>query len=822
MSKVKKSSPPAVTTGLQGKITGLYGNVLQGWVLDTDCPDVALAVEVYYDGVFGHLVRADEITIAPDIAQAAFHGFVVSLKQEWLSVTRCITARVANQGPWLEGTIELGKSKDIGVPAPPYGSNRLYYNDGLKLSGWVAPPAGQAAPLTVMVIEDGKVIASGIAHQRLAFLRNDPHQGYGFEIDLPWAFADGHRHTLEVTTEAGQPLAGSPITVCVTAGSYVTMVKDFLDTEHSFGHGQRPKSDQQQSAMLDVLTAHERLYPATLGWGHYAQWLALYQTPPPMRETQHVTQPTKQARCVVLVVGEKSEYVLIQRSLKSVEKQQFDKRCVECLVVRPSGLVEALRHIPEETALVVPLLAGDLLSPHALSMMVANLAMTDQPAWGYADSDELDASGARIHPCLKPDWDETLFLGTDLLTPGVHMSGGLIKQAFSLADAKAERLSSWNDFLVSMVATDRLPKHLVWVLYHQQASDGARKSLSHQNRLPALNWLAQRRVPGAQVNWEDKAAGRTRVVWPLPDTLPKVSVIVPTRDAVELLQTVMNGLMHTTSYPNVEWIVVDNESTHPDTLAYFKVLKKMGVRLLAYPKPFNYAAINNLAAKKATGELILFLNNDTEILDSAWLTEMVAQFQRPGVGIVGKKLLWPNRMVQHGGVVVGIHGLAAHSFVQCQSEDPGYQGFNLMDREQSAVTAACLLIRRADFLNMGGFDEVSFPVAFNDVDLCLKMRQSGQRVVITTGYPLIHNESASRGKEDSPQKRARARRERSHFIDRWMPTDRAFHDPFYHPGLNRDYHFGPYSGFGMRSFSSPPNTLSALPQDNDQPFFDVP
>jgi GT2 family glycosyltransferase len=284
----------------------------------------------------------------------------------------------------------------------------------------------------------------------------------------------------------------------------------------------------------------------------------------------------------------------------------------------------------------------------------------------------------------------------------------------------------------------------------------------------------------------------------------------------------MDGLALSTSYPNVEWIVVDNESTCPETLNYFKTLKKMGARILAYPKPFNYAAINNFAAKKATGELILFLNNDTEMQDPAWLTEMVVQFQRPGVGVVGKKLLWPNRMVQHGGVVVGIHGLAAHAFGDCEAEDPGYFGFNLLDREQSAVTAACLMIRRADFLKIGGFDDASFPVAFNDVDLCLKMRQDGQRIVITTAYPLIHNESSSRGKEDSPQKRARARRERNNFTARWMPTDRVFHDPFYHPGLNRDYHFGPYSGFGMCSFSNTPITLSAHSEDNDQPLIIIP
>lgn len=807
-STSKAGSTPTVPhvqgdkAAIMGRITGLYGDVLQGWAIDLASPEASLAVEVYYDGVYGHLVRADEIAINPSTPQAAFHGFVVSLKREWLSVSRRISARIANQGPWLEGAVELDSGKY--ESAPPYAASRLYHNDGLKLSGWVTPSDSGARPSVVQVLQDGAVVAKATANQRLAFLRNHPHQGFGFEIDLPWEFADGCRHTLEVVTTDGQPLAGSPVTVCATAGSYAKMVQEAWSVASP--HAQ---TEQLPNAIIEVLRAHERLYPATVGFSHYAQWLTLFQAAPP--------EVMNAGRCTVLVVGEKSEQALIQVSVTSVQAQRLNKRNIECLVVRPSTVVDALRQLSVTTNMVVPLLAGDSLAPHALDMMSAQPAVTAQPGWGYTDSDTLDTAGNRTHPFLKPDWDETLFFGTDLISQGVFLSTAIVKEVFARADAKGERIVSWHDFLARVVATDREPTHLPWVLYHQQASVGERRNLSHKSRLSALNWLAQKRVPGAQVIWEDKEAGRARVVWPVPQSLPKVSVIVPTRDGFELLQAVMHGLKHTTSYPNLELIVVDNESTCPKTLELFKSLKKMGVRLVSYPKPFNYAAINNLAAKKASGELLLFLNNDTEMLEPDWLTEMVVQFQRPSIGIVGKKLLWPNRMVQHGGVVVGINGLAAHAFVQCEASDPGYFGFNLLDREQSAVTGACLMIRRADFLKIGGFDEISFPVAFNDVDLCLKIRQQNQRVVMTTRHPVIHNESASRGKEDSPQKRARARRERSNFMMRWMPTDCAFHDPYYHPGLNRDYHFGPYAGLGMLSFSNTSAELSTQSRDNTHP-----
>jgi GT2 family glycosyltransferase len=297
-----------------------------------------------------------------------------------------------------------------------------------------------------------------------------------------------------------------------------------------------------------------------------------------------------------------------------------------------------------------------------------------------------------------------------------------------------------------------------------------------------------------------------------------VSVIVPTRNRVELLQTVVDGLLNHTDYPEFEVLVVDNDSDCPATLEYLESLlaiehsldhdlsfhapakPRIHVRVLRYPHPFNYAAINNFAAREARGELLLLLNNDVEITDPRWMTEMVVQFTRDGadkpVAAVGKKLLWANGMVQHGGVVVGINGLAAHAFNHCQANDPGYMGLNLFDREQSAVTAACLMIRKSDYWAVGGLDAHQLPVAFNDVDLCLKLRELGKRIVLTTRFPLIHHESATRGQEDTPQKLARAKRERDYFMRRWMPVDHAWTDPYYHPGLNHDFVSGPYGGLG--------------------------
>src|SRR5690606_11568279 len=199
----------------------------------------------------------------------------------------------------------------------------------------------------------------------------------------------------------------------------------------------------------------------------------------------------------------------------------------------------------------------------------------------------------------------------------------------------------------------------------------------------------------------------------------------------------------------------------------------------------------NRAVREATGSIVGLINNDIEVLDSGWLKAMVAQLHQPGVGAVGAKLLWPNGMVQHAGVVVGINGLAAHIGNFWRADDAGYLGLNQVAHQQSAVTAACLLVRKDLYEELDGLDGYRYPVAFNDVDFCLRIREHGKRIVWTPLATLVHAESASRGKEDSPEKRARAQREQYLFIEKW--ANLVYVDPYYHPALNHDWANGPYN-----------------------------
>jgi GT2 family glycosyltransferase len=232
---------------------------------------------------------------------------------------------------------------------------------------------------------------------------------------------------------------------------------------------------------------------------------------------------------------------------------------------------------------------------------------------------------------------------------------------------------------------------------------------------------------------------------------------------------------------NAEIIVVDNDSSDPQSLGYLRQLAQEGVAVVPAPGPFNFSHINNLAAAKAQGEFLCFLNNDVVAHDAHWLEEMASRLADETAGVVGAKLLWPSGVVQHGGVTLGVNFGCAHDFRDRIDRDPGYFGALEVARETSAVTAACMLTRKNLFLDLGGFDALRFPINFNDVDYCLRVREKGLRVVVTPHAVLTHHESVSRGKDQARDAAARFRRELWMLRHKWGEALAA--DPFYSPLL---------------------------------------
>ncbi len=298
----------------------------------------------------------------------------------------------------------------------------------------------------------------------------------------------------------------------------------------------------------------------------------------------------------------------------------------------------------------------------------------------------------------------------------------------------------------------------------------------------------------AEVEIINPEQGLRRIRWGLPANPPRISLIIPTRDRLNLLRTAVDSIRQRTRYPNYEILIIDNQSEQPETLAWLEAGKHQGhFRVLPYDAPFNYADMNNLAAAQAEGDILGFINNDVELITPDWLETAIGLLARPEVGAVGARLRFANDMLQHGGVVVGTGGLAENAFQHVGVADEGYFHRTQVAGNYSAVTAACLFIRRADFQALGGFDADNLPVAFNDVDLCLRLREQGRMIVWTPHIDLYHYESVSRGRDDTPEKRARAMKEELYMRRRWSHL--AMADPYYSPNLNLDG--APFTGLAL-------------------------
>src|SRR5690606_9272676 len=311
--------------------------------------------------------------------------------------------------------------------------------------------------------------------------------------------------------------------------------------------------------------------------------------------------------------------------------------------------------------------------------------------------------------------------------------------------------------------TERLPAppihHVPRVLYHWRAIEGSTalardaKDYAADAGARAVAEHLERMHPGARV--EGLAHGHYRVRWPLPGSPPGVSLVIPTRDRVELLRTCVESILARTRYPDYEVLVVDNQSSEPATLDYLaRIELDPRVRVLRYDAPFNYSAINNWAVGQCDGAVIGLVNNDIEVISPDWLAEMVSQAIRPGIGAVGAMLYYPNDTIQHAGVGLGIHGVASHLYVGMPRGYPGHGGRARVAQQLSAVTGACLVVARRAWEEVGGLDE-ALQVAFNDIDFCLRLGEAGYRNIWTPFAELYHHESASRGSEDSEEKQRR-------------------------------------------------------------------
>jgi glycosyltransferase involved in cell wall biosynthesis len=552
--------------------------------------------------------------------------------------------------------------------------------------------------------------------------------------------------------------------------------------------------------------------------GDYALWIRRYdrlQQDDVRRVREQIVQFRDSPLISVLLPVYNANLKWLRRAILSVEKQ-FYTRWELCIVddastdrrlwpflqkcARRDRRIKVMRrtengHISAASNDALGLANGDFvalldhddeLAPTALYFVALALNENRELQLLYSDEDKLDAQSRRSDPYFKSDWNPELLLAQNfVLHLGVYRTD-LVRRVGGFRVG----FEGSQDYDLTLRCIEQIRpkqiKHLPFVIYHWRMADES--TASYATAKPYAQGAARRAVQehldrtGVAATVAPHHGVYLRTKYALPAEQPIVSMVIPTRDRVSCLQKCLESIFEKTVYRNYEVIVLDNESHEAETLEYLAALgKRERVHVERIEGEFNYSRLNNRGVELSRGSLIALLNNDVEVISDSWLSEMVSHALRPEVGMVGARLWYPNRTIQHGGVILGAGGIASHAHVGLRHEH-GYFGRANLAQNFSAVTAACAVVRREVYLQLGGFDEVNLTVTFNDVDFCLRLREAGYWIVWTPHAELVHHESVSRGLDDSTPKQLRCLAEIDYMKAKWGHVLQR--DPFYNPNLS--------------------------------------
>nr|WP_269456277.1 glycosyltransferase [Rhizobium quercicola] len=503
----------------------------------------------------------------------------------------------------------------------------------------------------------------------------------------------------------------------------------------------------------------------------YQRWIRRYETPSRLAPDQaraNVARWPKKPALAVLVEWDPAGATPLAQTLASLGEQVYPHWTLDILSSRPLTAQERQQietvvpgaGFPDNLSAaidsrqgghIVHVEAGDRLSPVALFRLAEEIFAKRGKGTDilYTDEDHWVA-GDRRDPLFKPDWDPDFQAATGYVGSFVAIRQDRLSQAC------AGSSGGWQEVLTTVLSgaaeTDVL--HIPDVLNHRHVTTKPATFIPQPPTEPAGGW-------------------------------PHVTLMIPTRDSVDILRNGVASLLHETDYPDVDILIIDNDSTQPETLAYFDEIAAGGqVGIVTVPGPFNFAHLNNQAAAVARGTVLGLVNNDILAIEPSWLKAMVAEAVRPEIGAVGAKLVYPSGHVQHAGMACGVGYVTAHPQKFKAGDDRGSMDSLIATHRVSTVTAACLVVERRKYDDVGGMDEAALQVAFNDVDLCLKLDAAGYRNLMVPAARLVHLESATRGLDMTGEKADRFRREAETVLARWKP--RITHDPFYNVNLTRD------------------------------------
>lgn len=553
----------------------------------------------------------------------------------------------------------------------------------------------------------------------------------------------------------------------------------------------------------------------------YDRWVALYDIPGPSermaiaRQLRSLAKPT---RISVLLPVYNADLDLLTAAVDSVTRQSYEhwQLCIaddastdpavrlflEALAASDPRIDVTFRstngHISAASNSALQLATGDwcalldqddTLVEHAFAVVALEIAKHPDARLIYSDEDKIDLEGVRSNPFFKTDWNPELFHGQNYINHlGVYETA-LLRGVGGFR----EGFEGSQDYDVASRCSDTLRpeqvRHIPRILYHWRTAPGslaevpdAKPYAKEAARRVLADHLARRGIAGRAEPCPENSESH-RVIYAVPDPAPLVSIIIPTRDHVELLRRCVQSIGEHTDYAPFEIVIIDNNSSEEETRSYLGAVSTWaGATVVRDLGAFNFSRLNNVAARHARGEILAFLNNDIEATDRGWLTEMVSHAARPEVGAVGARLWYPDGTLQHGGVVLGLGGVAGHAHHRVPHGHPGYFNRAFLQQNCSAVTAACMLTRKSVFEELGGFDERNLGINFNDIDYCLRVAARELQVVWTPYANLIHHESASRGHHPTPAQQAQFRREATFMQEKHGRA--LLRDPFYSANLS--------------------------------------
>ena len=741
--------------GLQISFELVNGSVFVGSVADPTRPTKRFTVELLVDGLVIMTAYADH-AIPGDAKHKVgdgCHGFAFQVPQTIIENAVVAEARVANLGIAVGSPVLLSPLRD----KPTLATDHFRWLGGLRFSGWVADESRKVVALTVMV--DGAQIlqVSTFGWAQADDDVNKDRPARAFDFHLPERLADGCVRWVSVLKESGEALSDGPLPFVAFPDGLAAAISGFGELH----------SEQLRGEMYD------HLIPMSLPMSHYEPWQQRFPLP---------AVPASSRHCAVVLVGQG----LVEATLDSLENQTHGlwAACAlddsEPTALEASAAITFLSADAPDSDVVVFALAGTVFEPNALRRILQAFSDLEEAVAVYGDVNVLAANGG-VWPLAFPAFDYERLL-----------EQGYCAHLFALRRDIAESLlaaSPSNLYRLFNALFDQGPRNAAQVIH----LPGALGTLPPFDRSIASAELRE----ATEIHLKRRKIAAT-ITLSSPGVLPAIrlrreqaggrtTIIIPTRDRLDLLRDCLTSIQPAAARSGADILIVDNDSTDRTTLDYLAKIAKStskGTKVVRVPGPFNYAQLNNIAARATRSEYLCLLNNDIQAQDPDWLDEMLSRMAEPDVGAVGAVLLWPSGVVQHGGVVLGPNFAATHAFNDRLANEPGYGDLLRVAHECSAVTAACLLTRRRDYLDVGGMDEVRLAVSFNDVDYCLRLRVAGKRIVLTPHARLTHLESASRGHDSRRDRSARFGRELQVLRSRWGQI--LIDDPYYNPTLSLD------------------------------------